>query len=208
MPRVGLTRETVIAQALAIADADGLQALTMRRLAAELDVEAMSLYNHVKNKADLHTGIADRVWEEVDLASDETDWRAALMRMCASAHHALVSHPWFFELPAALGGVPRVRVIDAQLRYMREAGVPVEVAYHAQHVIDGHITGYSWEVIEFADDSATARRAEEVFAQINPDEMPHLVEHANQHFEGPPPGDGFEIGLSYILDGVAASIVD
>lgn len=202
MPRVGLSREVVIDAALALADEHGLASLTMRRLAAELDVEAMSLYNHVANKQEIHAGIVDCVWGEVDLARDEQDWRAALERMAVSAHRALVAHPWFFELPAMLGGVPRLEVIDAQVGHMRRAGIGPDVAFHAQHVIDGHVFGFSWQVIEFQNAAALEERAAEMLGRIDPEALPHLIEHARQHMEGSPEGDGFLLGLRFILDGL------
>ena len=82
MARAGLTRETVLDAAMALADRDGLDALSMRRLAGDLGVEAMSLYNHVSSKKDLHAGLIDLVWGEVDTALDEPDWRAGLHRLC------------------------------------------------------------------------------------------------------------------------------
>ena len=89
MPRVGLTREGIVDAAITRADRHGLASVTMRALASDLDVEAMSLYNHVANKRAVLEAISDRVWAATDLAVDETEWRAALHAMCGSAHVAM-----------------------------------------------------------------------------------------------------------------------
>src|SRR5262245_42188218 len=92
--REPLTRERILAAALAIADADGVEALTMRRLAQELGVEAMSLYHHVQGKADLLGGIAELVVQQIDLPPPEGDWKAAVRASAISAHAVLRQHPW------------------------------------------------------------------------------------------------------------------
>jgi AcrR family transcriptional regulator len=204
MARAGLTRDAVLDAAVSLADADGLNALSMRRLATDLGVEAMSLYNHVANKRDLHEGMVDKVWGEVDLAPDEPDWRARLHRICRSAHQAMVAHPWFFSFPVTYGGMNRIAMIDAMLSTMREAGIPVDAVYHAQHVIDGHVFGYSWQDTDYANGPGLQERADTMLAAIDPERFPYLMEHAHQHMNQPPPGDGFVIGLDNLFDALEA----
>lgn len=208
MVRGSLTREAVLDAAVAIADSDGLPALTMRRLGADLGVEAMSLYNHVAKKEDLLRGIVDRVWGEVDLGRDESEWRAALHRLCGSAHRAMLAHPWFYQLPVSYGGPSRMHVIDATLAHLEAGGVPPQVAFHALHVLDGFVYGYSWQDIGFADMDATREQADEMLAALGAANLPHLVAHAIQHVENAPPGDGFSVGLDLILDGLARGLND
>ena len=83
--RTPLSRERVTTAALLLIDADGLDALSMRKLGAALGVEAMSLYNHVANKDDLLDGMVDLVVSEIDLPSDATDWKEAMRRRAISA---------------------------------------------------------------------------------------------------------------------------
>ncbi len=206
MVRAGLTRTAVIDAAAALVAGEGLNALTMRRLAADLDVEAMSLYNHVDNKADLHTGLVDHLWDLVDHADDEPDWRVGLERLAVSAHDVLVANSWFFDLPVTMGGLPRIRVINAQLGHMRRAGISADVAFHAHHIIDGHIYGHAWQVNEFRDNSELAAHAEQMLREVDSNEMPWLMEHVAQHMGViQPGGDGFLIGLRYILDGISTA---
>src|SRR4249919_2616680 len=91
--RTPLTRERVLRAADALADDNGIESLSMRRLGQELSVEAMSLYNHVANKDDLLNGITDLVVREIELPEAE-NWKDALRRHAISAHDVLVSHPW------------------------------------------------------------------------------------------------------------------
>ena len=190
MARGTLTREAILDAAVAIADADGLEALSMRRLGSGLGVEAMSLYNHVAKKEDLLRGIVDRVWDEVDLALDERDWRAALHRLCGSAHRAMLAHRWFFQLPVAYGGPARMRVIDATLAHLDAGGVAPELAFHALHVLDGHVYGYSWQDIGFADVPTSGDEAARALSALDLGGLPHLMAHALQHLQDVPPGDG------------------
>src|SRR5262245_47848044 len=93
-PRVPLTRERILRAAIQIADEEGLDALTMRRLGHELGVQAMSLYNHVANKDDLYQGIVDLAMNEIEVPSPDADWKTALRQSAISAHQAFVRHPW------------------------------------------------------------------------------------------------------------------
>ena len=203
MARGTLNRDRIIDAAVRIADSRGLASLSMRNLAAELDVEAMSLYNHVANKDDILQGLANRVWSEVDLARDESDWRAALHRLCGSSFRAMTTHSWFLSLPVLYGGMGRLYVIDATLAHIKAAGVSLEVAFHALHTLDGYVAGYAWQANAYANMEAMKERAEEVLAQLDTETFPHLMEHVRQHVDHTPPGDGFVIGLDMLLDGLA-----
>src|SRR5262249_44725801 len=93
-PRSPLSRQRVLLAALALADRDGVGSLTMRKLAQELGVEAMSLYHHVANKDDILDGIVDVVFSEIELPSSESGWRMAMRRRAISVREALRRHPW------------------------------------------------------------------------------------------------------------------
>src|ERR687885_539293 len=112
--RKPLSRERVLGEAIALADKDGLEGLSMRKLGQALGVEAMSLYNHVASKAELVAAMVDRVVEQFELPDDEPRWDAAIRRCAISAHDLLIEHPWAGGLalvPSDLGvvGGPRVR---------------------------------------------------------------------------------------------------
>ena len=104
--RLPLSRDRILGQALQIADADGVEALTMRRLADDLGFEAMSLYRHVANKDDVLDGVLDLVLAEIESPATEGEWDAAIRRSAISVNDALAQHRWATELltsPMRLG---------------------------------------------------------------------------------------------------------
>jgi AcrR family transcriptional regulator len=96
--RQPLSRERILQTALILADQQGLAALSMRKLAEALQVEAMSLYNHVTHKEDLLDGLVERVVAEIEVPTAGGDWREAMRRRAHSAHAALMRHPWATQL--------------------------------------------------------------------------------------------------------------
>jgi len=205
--RTPLNRERVLRAAVALADAGGIDSLSMRRLGQELGVEAMSLYNHVANKDDLLNGITDLVLGEIELPDDADDWRDALRRHAISAHDVLVSHPWACSLALSPDRFSLVSVQRAEwmLSRLREAGFSPEVTYHAYHALDSHILGFTlWQLGHgIADAEQLEELAAEFFRRFGPDEFPYLREHAGQHFAGfGRTGKGaYELVLDLILDG-------
>src|SRR4051794_44630 len=93
-PRMPLSRERVLEAAIAFADANGIESLTMRKLGEAVGVEAMSLYNHVANKSDLLDGMIDVVFSEVGLPSREDDWKMGMRRRALSMRSGLSRHRW------------------------------------------------------------------------------------------------------------------
>jgi len=113
-----LTKERVLEKAIALADKDGIEALSMRRLGQALGVEAMSLYNHVANKRELITAMVDSVVEQFELPDDEPRWDAAIRRCAISAHDLLIEHEWACTLDRAgnqepIGGIAVLELIQA-----------------------------------------------------------------------------------------------
>ena len=92
-PRVPLSRERVLRAAIDVADGGGIESLTMRRLAQELGVEAMTLYYHVANKDDILAGMVDLVVEEMELPATDTGWKAGLRMIAMSSYEVLLRHP-------------------------------------------------------------------------------------------------------------------
>src|SRR5919201_4134693 len=89
-PRVRLSKDRVLRAAVELADAHGVEAVSMRRLAQELGVEAMSLYNHVANKDEILDGLVETVANEVDIPLGTRDWKASLRAIALSAHEVLL----------------------------------------------------------------------------------------------------------------------
>jgi AcrR family transcriptional regulator len=203
-----MSRDRVLEGAIALADANGIEALTMRRLAQDLGVEAMTLYYYVKNKDDILNGMVDRVVREFELPPTGTDWKLALRRTAVSAHEALTRHHWAARLILSTDGVSqaRLRYMDSVLGTLRGAGLSADMTDHAYHALESHIMGFTlWSTtMNLGSDDDLAAMAAEFVQQLPRDEMPHLVEHVEQHMRPRSPDEvgDFEFGLDLILDGL------
>jgi len=148
--RAGLDRDRILAAALRLADRDGLDALTMRRLAADLDFEAMSLYHHVPGKAALLEGLAERVLAEVRLPRVAPGDRPAAVRSVARALRAnALAHPNAIPLLGALGlGSPAARRhVEDVLELLGSAGFAPRAAFTTFLLVRSYVLGYVlWEV--------------------------------------------------------------
>ena len=207
-PRAPLTRDRVLRAAIGLADAGGIESLSMRRLGQALGVEAMSLYNHVANKDDILNGMIDIVVGEIDLASELADWKVAIRRTAISAHDTLVRHPWAASLVLSGSGLSmaRLRLMNSILGGLREAGFSAEMTDHGYHALDSHIMGFTlWQVgMNLGSDEELKELATGFLERISASEFPHLVEHVQQHLKEPNPEDEgeFAFGLDLILDGL------
>jgi AcrR family transcriptional regulator len=203
--RKPLNRERILETAVAMADEQGIDALSMRKLGQTLGFEAMSLYNHVTNKDDLLDGMLDLVLAEMELpASDEG--LAGIRRSAISAHEALRRHAWAAGLLMAPSRVrpARLAYMDALLGALRAAGFSAETTYHAYHVLDAHVIGFSlWQSThdftlpdEIADDLRGF-----LDRMIPPGTYPNLNEHGRQHMDhGFENVSTFEFSLDLILE--------
>ena len=202
--RTPLSRDRILRAAMKLADEGGIKAVSMRKIAQELGVEAMSLYNHVASKDDIVDGIVDLVATEIDLAPDEADWKAAMRRRVISAHEVLLDHPWAASLwmSSQTFSDARMRYGDAVLRGFREGGFPDELTYHAFHVIQSHVMGFTMYVASFEFDVEELEQLAAEFLETFPaDEYPDLALHIRQHAEPGEEHEGaFEFGLDLILD--------
>jgi AcrR family transcriptional regulator len=207
-PRQPLSRERVVRAAMALADAGGIDALTMRRLGDELGVEAMSLYKHVANKDDLIDGMTDAVFAEIELPSGTTDWRTAMRERAVSVRAALSRHPWATPLMQSRTspGPATMRHHDTVIGTLRTAGFSVALTAHAFSALDSYIYGFAQQQrsLPFETGEQTAELAEAILAQFPAEAYPHLAELTVQHVLQPgyDYGDEFEFGLDLVLDGL------
>src|ERR1700730_12945160 len=125
-----LTRERVLRAAISLADRGGIESLSMRQLGQKLGVEAMSLYNHVRNKVDMLDGMVDVVFSEIDLPASGADWRTAMRQRAISARQVLLRHPWAIGLmeSRATPGPATLRHHDAAVGSLRTAGFSGDMA--------------------------------------------------------------------------------
>jgi AcrR family transcriptional regulator len=203
--RTPLSRDRVLRAAIDLADANGIEALTMRRLAQELGVEAMTLYYHVSNKDDILGGMVDLVLADFELPQPGDEWKAALRRTAVSAHATLVRHTWAANLMFRAGvGQGRLRYMEGVLGCLRRAGFSAEMTHHAYHAMDSHILGFTlWETGITSDSDDLASMASVFLANLDMDAYPHLAEHVEWHIAGHPQDKSeFEFGLDILLDGL------
>jgi len=198
----------VLRAAIDAADKGGLGSLSMRKLAQELGVEAMSLYNHVANKDDLLDGIVDIVFGEIGLPPKGVDWKTAMRRRAISAREVLWRHPWAIALMEARSkpGPATLRHHDAVIGALREAGFSVAMAAHAFSALNSYIYGFALQQMNlpFETSEEVAHLAESIFGRFSANEYPHLTELTVQHVLQPgyAYADEFEFGLDLILDGL------
>jgi AcrR family transcriptional regulator len=207
-PRVPLNKQRVLHAAVALADRDGVRSLSMRKLAHELGVEAMSLYHHVANKDAILDGIVDVVFSEIDLPSGEADWKAAMRQRAISAREALLRHPWATGLMESRStpGPATLRHHDAVLGILRSGGFSVALAAHAFSVLDSYIYGFALQEanLPFQTSEELAAMADTILEHLPADEYPHLTEMTVEHVLQPgyDYGNEYLFGLDLILDGL------
>ena len=203
--RTPLSKDRVLRTAAELADEHGLEALSMRRLARKLGVEAMSLYNHVANKDEILNGILDLVVGEIELPGEDVEWKTAIRRAAISTRDVLLRHRWAAGLwmSRQSGGPARLRHGDWMLRTLRAGGLPPDLVYHAFHVLESHLLGYMHLQLSFPyRGEELAERASGFLRRIPAEDYPDLVQHVHEHLEPREGEGGFELGLDLILDGL------
>jgi len=205
--RTQLTRERVVAAGIDLADRDGIESISMRRLAQELGIEAMSLYTHVRNKDDLLDGMVDAVIGEIPTSVDSADWKTSLRRMALAARGVVLTHPWA-PRPIATRTTPgpaMMRYVNTVLGILREGGFTIALAHHALHILGSRMLGFTQELFDDSGDldpEEAARLASELGAVL-----PHVAEMALAVTHGGALGGcdddvEFEFALDFILDGL------
>ncbi|EAR23813.1 putative transcriptional regulator [marine actinobacterium PHSC20C1] len=204
--RAPITREAVLAAALELADAEGSAALTMRKLADRIGVEAMSIYYHVPNKEAILTGLVDLVFAEIELPTTALDWRRAMHKRAISTRSALVRHRWAIGLMDSRRdpGLATLRHHDAVIGVLRSGGFSIAGAAHAFSALDSYIYGFVLQELSlpFETSEELTEVAEEIVTEMPVGEFPHLTEMAVGHalLPGYSYANEFEIGLDLILD--------
>lgn len=211
LPRRPLSRERILKAALAIADKDGVEALSMRNLAAKLSVEAMSLYKHVANKDEVIDGLVEIILREMEIPPVGTPWREAMRRRAWSVRHTLLRHPWASALMESRMAPSDARLCyaDTVLSILNKAGFPPEVQYRAFGLLDSYVYGFvlqevNWPTKESDRLKAVAGVKEFLKDGRYPTLMSVVLDAAWLRVEpGAKPYDAeFTFGLELILDGL------
>lgn len=210
-----LSKQRVIEAAVELADRQGLEGLTMRHLAEELRVGAMSLYYYVPNKDELIDGMVDVIFAEIELPSvGDGDWQAAMRRRAGSTRDALRRHRWAVGVMESrvTPGLASIRLHDAVLGCLREAGFSIEMAIHAYSVLDAYIYGFAQQEksvpFDTSDEISGVIEQQVQHIEENPDlgdlaeQFPHIAEVVVGHIatSGWDFAEEFEYGLDLILE--------
>jgi AcrR family transcriptional regulator len=206
--RVPLSRERVLHTAFMLTDTDGLDSLSMRKLAQELGVEAMSLYRHVRNKGEIVDGLVDLVFGEIGLPPHGVDWKVAMRQRAISTREVLARHSWAIGLMESrtTPGPATLQHHDAVIGCLREAGFSIAMAAHAYSVLDSYIYGFALQQasLPFKTADEAVEVADSIWRQFPTDAYPHLTEMAVEYVLQPgyDYAGEFEFGLDLILDGL------
>jgi AcrR family transcriptional regulator len=205
--RETLTRDRIIDTAVAYADANGVESLSMRKLGAELDVEAMSLYNHVANKGDIYDGMIDYVFASIPMPAQEGDWQDEIRRIGMAGMHAFTVHPWVVTLLMMQGnfGPSALRFTDRVIATLNEAGFSDEDAHHAWQMLSSHTMGYAFQQATNPGDAQ--HQGSDVSDQLGnlADEFPNVARLAPLLAQCEY-GSEFAFGLDIIIDGLQARL--
>ena len=208
--RARLSKAAVVEQALALGDAEGLEALTHRRLAQELGVTPMALYWHFRNKEELLSGLVERIWSELDTGIDPSaGWPLQLRSLLESLVGVLRSHPCASQLLAAgeKQSVSALKAIEVTLEVLRSGGFdPVHAAEVARSALWTGLTlvmsepGFEPGLTE-AERAEKIRRARAELAVLPPDRYPCLVDGATA-MTAHDPEFHYRFGIDLFIAGV------
>ncbi len=201
----GLSKARVVAEAVRLADREGVHGLSMRRLANELGAGAMSLYHYIASRDELLDAMVDVVFDEIELPSTAADWSSAMRRQAMSARQVLARHPWAISLMESrtTPGPANLRHREAFTACLRAAGFSVVAATHANWLLNSYVYGYALQEasLPFTTADELAEMTDSVYLpQLPADEFPSLHESAVALAQaGYDPGEEFAFGLDLLL---------
>lgn len=203
-----LTKERVLQGALGLADEIGVEAFTMRRLAAALGVKPMTIYHHVPGKEQILDGIVDMVFAQIELPPAGLAWKGAIRRRCISAREVLRRHPWAPPLMESRTspGPASLRHHDAVIGCFRQGGLSIAMTAHAYAIVDAFVYGFALQEasLPFGGQEEIGAIAEQIIAALPAETYPYFTELTTHHVLQPGYGFGqsFDVGLDLILDGL------
>ncbi|MFG3437059.1 TetR/AcrR family transcriptional regulator [Nonomuraea sp. NPDC047897] len=217
-PKPAYSREQITEAAVRIADAEGLEAATMRRIAAEIGAGAMSLYRYVPSRDDLVELIADRLQGEIDLAGIPSgDWRADLTHYAGQVRAMWLRHPWIATVQRSLPSFgPNQLLLIERVVGVLDAYVPIDENLGLMAILNGYVEGAAREEVSVAaevrrtglsESEWMARSYPRVQQLVDSGRYPiftKIVKDARQpHLSR---DDQFRYGLERVLDCIAAAL--
>jgi AcrR family transcriptional regulator len=209
--REPLTRDRVIEAALRVMDEEGLEAVSMRRIAREVGVEAMSLYHHVEDKEDLLDGICEHIMAGFEFPDLGDDWVENCKRGARAWRRLLQAHPavmrLFAEQRGPIRSIDSMRPTEFALKILRSCGLTDRDTAQAFHAFGGYIQGFVMmelgSIAGGSDEEHVKMHAE--LAAASPGEFPTL-EAVSRYFAECDPDEQFEFGLDLLIRGLEAKV--
>jgi len=209
--REPLTKERIEEAALRVMDAEGLEAVTMRRIGRELGVEAMSLYNHVEDKDDILNGVTELVFTRFDYPPFTGEWLEDAKAMAREWRRLLGLHPSVCQLLAErhkpLEGLASFRAMDAALGLLRSAGLSDRDAAQAFNALGSYILGYVTmeQGLMLGNDEDHAKQHDLAMDALKGSGLDNVVA-CLPHFADCNTDQQFEFGLDLIFRGIRAGV--
>lgn len=203
----GLTRDEIAKAALELVDREGVDALSMRRLAAELGIGTMTIYGYFRSKAELLDHAVDRAARDYDLSAGEGPWRPRLRELMETVWSSLAEHPSAVQIRSSepILSPGALRACEAGMTILRDAGLDPSEAAAAWRLLFTYVFGFA----AFSTDEPSAAKKEEWrrrLAQLPPADYPHTADAAGELIEWMGGRRAFEHGLDLILDGLESRL--
>ncbi|HEY2636964.1 MAG TPA: TetR/AcrR family transcriptional regulator [Solirubrobacteraceae bacterium] len=217
-PRPAISREAIVRAGLDIADTEGIEALSMRKVAHALGIGTMTLYTHVANKDELLDLMDDAVMGDVVVPGEvPADWRAALTEIARRTARAMLDHEWMGGAMhrRPLPGPNALRHVEQSLAAVEPLGLDAETAGQVLSIVDDYVMGYALRTIasrqwRWDDEEVPGPTISEQPAYlqrlIESGEFPRLAKLAGESGFGRPGEERFERGLEWLLDGIEAAL--
>lgn len=218
-----LSRDQIVAAAMELLDAEGIEALSMRKLGTRLNAGATSMYSHVTNKDELIELVVDQVYGEISLAGldGSTDWRAAVNQLAHGLRAGFLRHPWIVSALGQVGmaslGPNLLRLSEALLGVFEEAGYPLQAAEQGMNTVSAYVIGVAsteaaWLTLLARSGQSQQEWVERFWPAAEQAVQGHprlrrLYAAQRQGFDvDSSRGDGFDEGLACILDGLESRL--
>ncbi|MCB1305011.1 MAG: TetR/AcrR family transcriptional regulator C-terminal domain-containing protein [Leptospiraceae bacterium] len=211
---IRITPESIVSAAVEMADRDGMESLSMRKLAARIGVEAMSLYHHVASREALLDGMVDRVFRELALPDigETSSWKAWLIQLSGRMRSILLQHPWAVGLLDSRRnpGPATLQYQDSRLGRLRKAGFSVAMAAHAVAIQDSYVYGFVMQelALPFENGADLGELVDDIRSSMEEGKFPHLEEMMEKLVlqKGYSFSSEFEFGLQLLVEGLATRL--
>jgi AcrR family transcriptional regulator len=211
---MALKKEKIITAAIQLANKDGIEALSMRKLAAKLKIEAMSLYHHFKNKDEILNALVDHVFSLIQWTPDASNWKTSVRKRCVSLRKVLNENAWAVGLLESRRnpGLETLKHHEMMLGQFRQSGFSRELTAHAYVLLDSYVYGFALQEhsLPVSNSEDISDLVGSIFSNLPADAYPNFIEMTSNYYMKPGYSFAaeFEFGLDLILDGLEKKFND